>query len=265
MERTIRKWYEKLGFPKEFDEQFEDIIKTEQIRESWDINSYDIYGKNGRENLLMQLYFCEEVSRRYKEKGIDEQIFLATMKDIVVWTKLWSDAKGELWLEELFWLIHHVRLDIFRLGRLQFCMGHAECDCPQFGIKKDDPTLEVHIPGDGASLDEEECRRSFEKAKIFFEKHFPEFEYKAFTCHSWLLDPEMKKYLKPDSNIIKFGEMFTPVRTDESYAILKFIFKCDTTYENLERCEASNSFTKRIKEAVLNGEKFYEVYGVIEK
>ncbi len=264
MEKIIRKWYKKLGFPAEFDAQFEDIIKNEQIREDWDINDYDLYGKNGRENLLMQLYFCEEVSKRYAEKGIEEEIFLDTMRDIVVWTKRWSEAKGELWLEELFWLVHHTRMRIFKLGRLQFCMGQMKHDCPAFGVKKGDPSMEIHIPGTGEPLDIDECKKSMEMAKVFFKKHFPEYEFRCFTCHSWLLDDALKIYLRPDSNIIKFGEMFTPVARNESHALLKFIFTCDTKFDNLKNREPKTAFAEKIKAAVLGGEKFYEVYGVIE-
>lgn len=265
MEKIIRKWYEKLGFPKEFDAQFEDIIANEPIRDDWDINDYDIYSKKGRENLLMQLYFCEEVSRKYADMGIDEEVFFDTMKDVVVWTKLWSDAMGELWLEELFWLVHHTRIKIFKLGRLQFCMGKMEHDCPALGIREGEPCLEVHIPGTGEPLDIDECKKSFALAREFFKKHFPDFDYKCFSCHSWLLDDTLKEYLKPDSNIIRFAELFAPVHKDESYSLLKFMFKCDTNYDNLHKYEPKTAFAEKIKTDVIGGKKFYEVLGVIEK
>lgn len=98
----------------------------------------------------------------------------------------------------------------------------------------------------------------------WYKKHFPDYKFKCFTCHSWLLDETLENYLKPDSNIIKFGELFTPVEKEESYILLKFMFKCDTNYDNLKNYEPTSSFARKIKEAVLAGERFYEVYGAIE-
>ena len=122
--------------------------------------------------------------------------------------------------------------------------------------------IEVHIP-QGEKLTKEACDLSFEFAKDFFSKYFPSHKYKCFTCHSWLLDDTLRKYLSSESAILSFGDRFDRVHYDESYALVRYIFPWDTTEENIKDREPISSFAKRIKDAVLSGEKFYEVLGVI--
>jgi len=46
-------------------------------------------------------------------------------------------------------------------------------------------------------------------AKTFYRKYFPEYDFKGFICHSWLLSPGLSQVLPETSNIIKFGKRFT--------------------------------------------------------
>lgn len=66
-----------------------------------------------------------------------------------------------------------------------------------------DPALAVHIPATGP-MDFKQCGESFRRAKAFFAAHFPEYRYRAFTCVSWLLNPDLEIFLPPDSNIVRF-------------------------------------------------------------
>lgn len=36
----------------------------------------------------------------------------------------------------------------------------------------------------------------------FVKKFYPELDLKVFLCSSWMLAPELKELLKPDSNIL---------------------------------------------------------------
>jgi hypothetical protein len=122
----------------------------------------------------------------------------------------------------------------------------------------------VHIP-EGERLSPEECDNSFKLARAFFEKYFPEFEYTVFTCHSWLLDDTLKNYLPGTSNIIRFGDRFDKVEDDESLALIRYIFRWDTTPEGIKHAVTYSAFSERIKKAVMSGEKFHETVGVIKK
>jgi hypothetical protein len=50
----------------------------------------------------------------------------------------------------------------------------------------------------------DQCGESFRRAMDFFPRHFPEYEIRAFTCNSWLMDHQFSKYLSPKSNIVRF-------------------------------------------------------------
>jgi len=258
----IEKWYKKLNFPKCCDKPFYEALRTIPVSDAITVKKYDHNCPDGKRNLLSYLFFCEETARRYAEAGIPEEILIDTLRDIPRWTAEWSNVKGELHLSELGWLEGSMDLRLFKLGRLQFCRGKAECDVPQYGIKKDDPVLVMHIPADG-KLDIDACRASMEMAKEFYAKYFPDYTYKAFTCHSWLLDDSLKAYLPETSNIIRFGELFTKVHADDSDALLRYIFRWDTNEMNLPHAVCNSEFSRKIKAAAMRGETFHETYGVI--
>ncbi len=258
---VIKKWYAYLRFPKKYDEQFKNILETEEIDETITAENYDISEKNGRKNLLMNLYFLEELEKKYIEKGIPKAIFDDTFSDIVRWTKVWSDLKGELWLEEQHWLKLHFSFKLFKIGRLQFYMSNADNDFPDLGIKSDMPMLDVHIPRTGP-LDPYECEKSFDMAKAFFGKFFPEFEYEHFKCFSWLLDKTLLQFLKPDSNIAKFQQMFTVIQSFDTQSFLGFVFRWNITAEDLPDFVPATKFAEDIKTAFLNGTQFHSGYGI---
>lgn len=142
-------------------------------------------------------------------------------------------------------------------------MGKSDRDIPEFDVKNGDNALEVHIPA-GDRLDICECEKSFAAAKEFFAKYFPDFKYTVFTCHSWLLDPTLKKYLSENSNIIKFGDTWTRIANDDSNALISYIFSWDANEENLSDMTPPSNFAKRVKDAILGGETFHETLGVIK-
>lgn len=264
VKEIIAKWYETLKFPHVYDKEFRRALAEIPVSDAITLERYDSDCLDGRRNLLSFLYLCEEVRKGYEKKGIPEEIMLDTLNDLVIWTEEWSNVKGTLYLGELDWIKRHMSMNLFRLGRLQFAMGKAEHDIPKFGVKKGESVLEVHIPENG-SFTPEECEASFEKAKKFFATYYPEFEYKCFTCHSWLLDPTLKEFLSPESNIIKFQDRFTRVHDDVSEAILRYVFQWNTTSVNLKQAVAASSFAAKIKKAVMSGKTFYETFGAIEK
>ena len=70
-----------------------------------------------------------------------------------------------------------------------------------------DPCLGIHIAATGP-MDHAACGESMRAAGPFFAKHFPDRPFKAFTCASWLLDPQLESVLPADSNIVRFLSEF---------------------------------------------------------
>ena len=259
----IKKWYQKLGFSKKYDEEFYEAVENIKISDAISIEDYDTNSKDGKRNLLSYLFMCEELEKRYRKKGIDESILIDTLKDIPIWTNIWSGLKGELWLEELPWLKRHLEMRLFKLGRLQFCMAKAEHDIGD-KISDGENMVEIYIPECGP-LDVEECRKSIKMAKEFFEKFYPEYDFKYFTCHTWLLDKTLKELLRENSNILKFQELFDVVSDDKSDAILGYVFRWKADRDDIKTMPSSSKFSQKVKERILNGGDFFETMGIIDK
>jgi len=264
VKNTVKKWYHRLDFPSNMDKDFERLLYDTELNDALTIGSYDTKEKDGGKNLLYFLFFCERLSQKYKEKGISDEILLATLSDIVTWTKTWSELKGTLYLGELEWLKHHLQMRLFKLGRLQFCIANSEFDIPEKGLIKGAPVIEVHI-SEGEPLSQKACLESLDMARKFFEFYFPEFEYSLFTCHSWLLDTSLSEFLSPTSNILKFADLFKTVRQDPSDAIFGYLFKWGIKREELKDMLPSSSFATKIKDAAMNKKVFYEGLGYIVK
>ena len=264
--KICEKWYKKLGFPTEFDAEFYDALKKIQISETTNIHDYDLTEQDGKRNFLAFLYMCEGLDRKYIEKGIAKQILFDTLKDLVRWTKVWSDIKGELYLGELKWLSLIMKMELFRIGELEFIAKKSTCACQELGLMSGDNTVEVHIP-EKVDLSPEAVKRSFKLADDFYAKYFPEYKYSHYTCFSWLLDEGLSNFLGSESNIVQFRKMFTLVQSDrqESDLALQFIFKWNTTRNNLGNAVCTSGFSKKIKDYVLAGGKLYVGSGVIKK
>ena len=261
--KTVEKWYLKLGFPKEYNREFYRALDTVRVSDAVTVESFGEGTDDGARNLLTFLYLCEGVAEKYAEAGIPEEILIDTLYDIVRWTNSYTEIHGRMYLGELGWLNRHMKLNLFKLGRLQFAMGGAEHGAEKYGLKKGDPVIEVHIPA-GEKLSPEECKKSFDAAREFFGKYFPEYKWEYFTCHSWLLDPCLDN-LTEGGNILAFRDMFDVLVHEDSAAILRYVFKWNTNMLNLKSAVCPNAFAERLKKYALAGGELHESFGVIKK
>ncbi|MFB6548816.1 acyltransferase domain-containing protein [Streptomyces sp. NPDC056405] len=131
------------------------------------------------------------------------------------------------------WLAHHFRGELYQLGRLQFeraTIGQRTAPVLRsagLDAVPGEPCLNLHIPDYRGPLTPAACDRSLGLAREFFRRHFPEEPYRAAMCHSWLLDPQLKRYLAADSNIVRFQERFRVAREDTEPADeepVRFVF-----------------------------------------
>ena len=187
-----------------------------------------------------------------------------TLKDVVEWIEISTNAKKELSLGNCGWLKRYLDMRLFKIGRFNFCIGGAECDIPEFGVKKGDNIIEIHIPTEGL-FKKCVCEESLDMAREFFAKYFPEYHYEYFTCNSWLLDKTLRDMLDAGSNIIEFQNMFTMISETEADSAITSVFSDDMTRRKLKQEAAATSLAQKIKDHALNGGKFYETYGIIKK
>ncbi|MBR5507191.1 MAG: hypothetical protein IKV88_04000, partial [Clostridia bacterium] len=142
-------------------------------------------------------------------------------------------------------------------------MGESGFDIPEKELSKGDKVLEIHIPGT-EPLTPESVNDSIKRAKEFFNKYYPGYEYKCFTCHSWLLDSTLEKILGTTSNILNFRKKFDIVREDSDDGIFRQLFKWNTTREKLRNEVPPNSFACKVKEYALRGEEFHITLGILK-
>ncbi len=268
MDKTqiITKWYNALNFPKQYNDEFNELLAKTQLPNDLSISEYK-FSKDktdGGTNLLVYLYLCEELEKKYTELGLPDKVLMDTLSDVVYWTGIHYTLTGALGLSEFDWLNNHLNMKLFRIGRLDYCYGICYQDIEEVGVSSGDTVMTVHIPA-GDKLDNDECKESIEAAKTFFEKYFPDKTFKCFTCSSWLLDETLEDLMKPTSNILKFQRLFSIVGKKESYSALKYTVRWDATPENMNTFSNINSFAQRLVNHVSNGGKLYAGFGYIEK
>lgn len=90
---------------------------------------------------------------------------------------------------------------MYQLGLLSFNRGQVSLGNGACGH-----ALGVHIGSE--PLDPARCDESFALARTFFAQHFPEEPVALWSCQSWLMDPQLAKYLPGSSNIVRFQRRF---------------------------------------------------------
>lgn len=150
-----------------------------------------------------------ETLRFHRERNIPEDVSLATFGMLGRHLTIWSEGG-----ENATWMLPLVLRGVsYHLGRHDF---------DRYGS-----VLNVHIPGN-EPLDSTVSLASFEWAREFFPRHFPEDRVTSFVCYSWLMDDQWARYLPASSNILQFQRRFTltadrdPKRGDND--ILRYVF-----------------------------------------
>ncbi len=236
--------------------------------------------QNPMVKLSLVYAFLPTVRERYQEECISEEIFFDTMSDIKIWIDDHRARTGEDGLYELHWIMHHMNLNIFKLGRLQYqkLFWFFKTPYNKNGVKISfgDKIINMHIPR-GEKLDIEACRESLHIAKEFFAEYFPEFPNDKYMCHSWLLFPHNKNFMPEGSNILKFAKMFDIVKEKETpqqtylwlYGVklknpdLMKNKKKTGNYGFIEKLPQNTSLQKSTVEYIKNGGTFGDALGVI--
>ena len=93
------------------------------------------------------------------------------------------------------------------------------------GHRRGDPALSLHIPA-GTPFAPEDVRSSLDAMNDCFASWFsPDGAPRIGVCGSWLLDPQLRNYLGPESNIVRVQDLFTLFDDgQESETIMQFVF-----------------------------------------
>ncbi|NUO59947.1 MAG: DUF5596 domain-containing protein [Hamadaea sp.] len=166
------------------------------------------------------LAMIDVVTAYHREHGIDAAVTWATLADLGRNLAVDRRMNREGWPVMQSWLTLHTRGGLYELGRLQH--------------QRSDSTLDLHIPESGP-LSPAAIDASLDEARAFFPRHFPDEHYTEFACGSWLLDPQLQKFLPEDSNIVRFQQRFElepyvePEGLDADVEVRRFVFRDLTT------------------------------------
>ncbi len=165
------------------------------------------------------LALADVVMAYHRAHGIADSVSWATLADLGRNLAIDRRMHGEGWPVMQSWLTLHARGGVYELGRLQ----HERGD-----------TIGLHIPEAGP-LTPAAVSASLDQARAFFPRHFPGEHYTAFSCGSWLLDPQLLEYLPADSNIAHFQQRFElepyeqPEGIDADVEVRRFVFRSLST------------------------------------
>lgn len=215
VEKAVRK--------KLLDPDIEEISSTAYSGEGF---SFELCRRMPLTRLAVVTYLLLQKYYEYKAKGICDQIIFETFRDVSLRGGLYYERTGKAGIskEDTVWFRHIMNVNIFKIGVLQYqpfemiyldeeTVGEAYMVFSRQqkeALPKGAAVINCHIQF-RANLDPSEVSRSLSEAKEFFGNVFPQKQFRAFLCYSWLLYPEMVEKLPKQSRIRKFAQRFTVI------------------------------------------------------
>ncbi|KUN87363.1 acyltransferase [Streptomyces bungoensis] len=173
------------------------------------------------------------VRAHHRERGIPADVSRRTLADLGRNMAAHRRCHGRAGLLVPRWLTLHFRGELYQLGRLQFqraSLGPRTSDALRaagLDVTAGTPCLNLHVPDFLGPLTPAACDRSLALAREFFARHYPEEDHPVAVCHSWLLDPQLRRYLPERSHIVAFQERFRVAHEDPEPADtepVRFVF-----------------------------------------
>ena len=128
-------------------------------------------------------------------------------------------------------------------------------------LSKEDPVIPVHIPREGA-FDTESVEKAYEQLREIMAKCFPDMPYKAIHCHTWMLSRDLRKVLKPESNILAFQNKYIhyPSLSAGTW-VFGFVFPGEKGIADIENLSETTSLQRNVKTLYKNGGAIYDDKG----
>lgn len=273
---TARQICQLLDMPEqvlELTERFESSFSYENVQQElmeltifdrWEAARESLKQKLGADRdgigmLACMLHSMEYSHAYYIEEKIPEQIFVDTMKCFTRFVGEHFVSYGRYGFDRDFWTGRQLSGVLFRIGELEYELTQKEIPVTGDEMMQEN-VISIHIPSD-AVLTEENCRKSFDGADLFFREHFPQRAGDKYICNSWLLSPALRGMLGTDSNIIRFQKLFEIVSWEqESKEFLEWVFKRrDIGFHELPE---HTSLQRKMKAYLQKGGKVGEALGV---
>ena len=129
-------------------------------------------------------------------------------------------------------------------------------------LKPGDTSMSVHIPEIGR-LVPELVDDAFARAEDFFARYYPQWQYPAYVCSSWLLDKDLDQLLPQESNIMRFQSRFQIAMSGvNTFSIYWHIFGVQN-FIPLSELVPRTGFQQRVLDYVKAGNTLYSGNGFI--
>ena len=126
-------------------------------------------------------------------------------------------------------------------------------------LVREDHIINVHIPS-SVAITPENCEAAYRRAAEVWTRCYPEYTPKVFTCFSWLLDPQLRRMLKPTSNVLAFQNRYQRfAMKNPGRAVDAFLFR--KPVERIEDWVEDTSLQRTVKAHYLAGGYIYEPGG----
>ena len=203
--------------------------------------------QNGMELLACSLQAARLTYEAYRALGIDERVFIDTMKCFSRFIGETYTNCGVYDFDRGWWTYRQLSLSLFRLGELEYEYLDSE------------QKVSIHIPSD-ADISLDLCRESYARYLEFTERFFPDKAGYTPVCESWLLSPTLKELLPPSSRIRAFASCFRVTAWNrEASDYLTWIYgKPTADYATLPE---NTSLQRSVKQVLLNGGAIGSAYG----
>lgn len=148
--------------------------------------------------------------------------------------------------------------------------GYVQKDAVTLGKKqwrkvfeKGDPVVALHIPADG-KLSPVVVDESIVAIRDLIARYYPDYQYRAITCNSWLINPVLIELLGANCNISQFCKRFFPVaiKTD-GYDVFRFVFGHKNDNFNLNDLPDDTHLRRVLKQYYQNGGIVHEMAGFL--
>ncbi len=209
-----------------------DVYKSKKDLDSQLINPIKVLGKTlgiheYTSAMILLLCMTEHLLKLYKERGLSEELWLHTIRDLKYKLLECRSAHKIDGTSVIWWYPRFYKMELFAFGRLQFEIFKLTNEFTVGGITLPigTKTINMHIPRTGTTLNHDEVLESYKMAAQWFADEFED-QPIVFRCRSWLLFDWHKEILPANSNLIKFYNDFKIVEnsTTEDYGSLVSVF-----------------------------------------
>ncbi|WP_281356957.1 acyltransferase domain-containing protein [Fodinicola acaciae] len=217
------------------------------------------HGALARYGYVWVFLAATDVAREYHAaRGISDEVSWASLGILADQMRNRRAVYGEGGLHTQNWVTHHFRGAVYPLGRLHFERRPIWFDAgPPPAPGRGDDALGLHIPE--GRLTPASCDESIRTAQAFFQRHYPDHDYRYATCVSWVLDPQLTEYLAYDTNILAFQRRFTliPLENpdqDDNKTIVEFVFR--RPLDELDRLPRDTTLQRAIIDHIQAGRRW---------